>query len=105
MCLATANCDLASPGGLVAACCYDAESYATSISNIKWVTHGGQVSAELPDQDTLGRRTKNIGHENPINSSGASSDIAPEGERMEQERMVRVPLCCTEGLQESELTQ
>ena len=30
-------------------CCYDAESYATRISNTSKVTHGGQVSVELPD--------------------------------------------------------
>ncbi|MCO6060816.1 hypothetical protein NG726_29765, partial [Pseudomonas sp. MOB-449] len=31
------------------ACCCDAGSYATGISNTSRVTHGGQVSAELPD--------------------------------------------------------
>ena len=52
------------------------------------VTHGGQVSVELPDQ-TLGRRTwpltpEKTGHENPVNNSGALSDRAPEAERMVQ---------------------
>ena len=34
---------------MVVACCYDADSYATRISNTSRVTHGGQVSMELPD--------------------------------------------------------
>ena len=34
---------------VVAVCCYDVESYATSMSNTNRVIHGGQVSAELPD--------------------------------------------------------
>ena len=34
---------------VVAACCCDAESCATSISNTRRVTHGGQVSVDLPD--------------------------------------------------------
>ena len=34
---------------VVAACCRDAERSATRISNTSRVTHGGQVSAELPD--------------------------------------------------------
>ena len=34
---------------VVAACCCDAESYATGISNTSRISHGGQVSAELPD--------------------------------------------------------
>ena len=33
------------------------ESYATGISNTSRVTHGRQVSAELPDKYRLGRRT------------------------------------------------
>ena len=41
---------------VVAPRCCDAESYATRISNTSWVTRGGQVSAELPDQDRLGKR-------------------------------------------------
>ena len=41
----------------VAACGYDAESSATGISNTSKVIHDGQVSAELPDYDRLGRRT------------------------------------------------
>ena len=41
---------------VVAACCCDPESYVISISNTSRVTHGGQVSAELPDSDRLGRR-------------------------------------------------
>ena len=46
------------PQHLVAApCCHDGESYATNISNTSRFTHGGQVSAELPDQDRLRRRT------------------------------------------------
>ena len=50
---------------------------------------GGQVSAELPDSGRLGRRTwpfsyERTGHENPMNSSEALSDTAPEGERMAQ---------------------
>ena len=32
-----------------AACCCDAESFATSVSSNSRVTHGGQVSAEFPD--------------------------------------------------------
>ena len=32
-----------------AACCCDAETYATVISNTSRVTHGGQVSVALPD--------------------------------------------------------
>ena len=56
--------------------CCDAESYATGISNASRVTHGAQVSGQLPDQDRLGRRTwlptsKRTGPENPMNSSGA----------------------------------
>ena len=35
---------------VAAACCGDAESYATSISNTSRVTHGGQVSEELPEE-------------------------------------------------------
>ena len=43
--------------------------------------------------ETLGRRTwpptsEKIGHENPRNSRGALSDIAPEGERMAQKDQV-----------------
>ena len=34
---------------VVPTCCYDAESYALSISNTSRVTHGRQVSVELPD--------------------------------------------------------
>ena len=34
---------------VAAACCCDAESYATGVSNTSRVTHGGQVSVELPD--------------------------------------------------------
>ena len=74
---------------VAAACCCDAESYATGISYTSRLTHGGQVSAELPDEERLGRRTwpptsEKIGHENPVNSSRALSDRAPEGERMAQ---------------------
>ena len=43
----------------------------------------------LPDEDRLERKTwpassEKIGHENAMNSSGAFSDIAREGERMAQ---------------------
>ena len=43
--------------------------------------------------DRVGRRrwpptSKNIGHENPVNSSRALSDIVPEGERMVQKDRV-----------------
>ena len=74
---------------VAAACCCDAESYATGISNTSRVTHGGQASVELPEQDGLGRRTwpptpQKISHENPMNSHRAASDRAPEGERMLQ---------------------
>ena len=34
---------------VAAACCCDAESYAMGISNSSRVTHGTQVSVELPD--------------------------------------------------------
>ena len=34
---------------MVAVCCRDAESYATGVSNRSRVSHGGQVSVELPD--------------------------------------------------------
>ena len=33
---------------VMADCCYDAESYA-GISNTSRITHGGQVSVDLPD--------------------------------------------------------
>ena len=74
---------------VVAACCCDAESYATRVSKTSRVTPGGQVSVELPDSERLGRRTwppisEKIDHENPMNSSRALSDRAPEGERMVQ---------------------
>ena len=36
---------------VVAACCCDAESNASGISNTTRVTHGEQVSVELPDYD------------------------------------------------------
>ena len=36
---------------VAAAHCCDAESYATGISNTSRITHRGQVSVELPDQD------------------------------------------------------
>ena len=54
------------------ACCCDAESYTTSILNTNRVTHGGQVSLELPDWDRLGRRiwpstSEKLGHEHPMN--------------------------------------
>ena len=53
---------------VAAVCCCDADSYATSISNTSRVTHGGQVSAELPDPDRPGRRScrpllKNVPYE------------------------------------------
>ena len=74
---------------VAAVCCCDSESYATGISDTDRVTHGGQVSAEIPDQDRLGRRTwpptsKKHGHENPVNNSGVLSDKAPEDERTAQ---------------------
>ena len=64
---------------MVTACCCDAESYATRISNTSRVPHGGQVSVKLPDEDRLGRRTwpptsEKTGHDNLVNSSGALSD-------------------------------
>ena len=76
----------------VAVC--DSESFATGISNTSRATLGGQVSAELPDYDRLGRRnwppnSKKIGHENSMNSSRALSDIAAEGERMAQKDRAR----------------
>ena len=37
-----------------------------AISNTRRVTHGGQVSAELPDQDRLGRRTWPLTSENTL---------------------------------------
>ena len=85
---------------VAAACCCDTESYACRISNTSRVPHGGQIS-ELPDYATLGRRTwpplpKKIGHENPMNSSGALPDTAPEGERMVQNTR-QVLLCCPQG--------
>ena len=39
-----------------AACCCDAENYATAISNTSRVIHGVQVSVDLRDSDKLGRR-------------------------------------------------
>ena len=36
---------------VVAVCCCVAECFATGISNASRVIHGGQVSAEYPDQD------------------------------------------------------
>ena len=39
---------------VAAACCCDAESYATGISHTSRVTHGGQFSLELPDYERLG---------------------------------------------------
>ena len=72
---------------MAGAYCCDAESYATGISNTSRVTHGGQALAERPNEDRLGRRTwpptsEEIGHKNPMNSSGVLSDTALEGERM-----------------------
>ena len=60
---------------VAAVCCCEAESSANGISDTSRVTHGGQVSGELPDYYRLGGRTwpptsKRIGHENPMNSAG-----------------------------------
>ena len=83
-----------------AECSCDADSSATKISNTSRATHGGQVSAELPDQDRLERRTwsltsEKIGHVNPVNSSRALSDAAPGSERMVQKDWAGLPLLCT----------
>ena len=74
---------------VAAVCRCDAESDATGISNTSRVTHDRQVSVELPDYDRLGRRTwphtsEKVGHENPVNSSGALYELVLEGERMAQ---------------------
>ena len=81
---------------VAAGCCCYPESY---VLQIPAVTHGGQVSAELPDKGRLGRRTwphtsRKIGHGNPMSSSGEWSDIAVEGHI---KRSGRVPFCCTQG--------
>ena len=75
---------------VAAVCCCDAESNATHISNTSRVPHGGQIFQwSFQSKEKLGRRTwpptsEKIGHENPVNSSGALSDRAQEGERMAQ---------------------
>ena len=92
---------------VASACCCDAESRATDVSYTSRVTHGGQISVELPDQDRPGRRTwppisRTTGHENFMNSSRAFSALALEGEKMAQKDWAGFPLCCPQGRQESE---
>ena len=75
---------------MLTACCCDAESYAM-VDRLHW---------SLPDQDRLGRMTwlpasEKLGHESPVNSSGAFSDTALEGERMAN-KPSRIPLCCVQ---------
>ena len=57
------------------------------VCQIPTVIQGGQVAAELPDCNTIGRRTwphvsEKLGHENPMNSSGVLSDTAQEEEKV-----------------------
>ena len=67
-------------------CCCDADSYATS-QYFKY-QQGHPWWTSCSGASRLGQsRTKDLatcGHDNPMNNRGASSDKAPEGERMVQ---------------------
>ena len=67
---------------VVSACCCDAESYATGISNTSRLIHGPKSSIHFSGASSLRKTRKKdlathfqkIGHENPMNSSRALSD-------------------------------
>ena len=71
---------------VVTACCCDAESSATGISNTSRVPHGVSRASRLRQtrKKDLATHFQKTGHEYPMNSSGALSDTEPEGERMVQ---------------------